>query len=33
MFIAEFAAHNAPLSTDWNIDEAFVVPNGAGPPT
>jgi hypothetical protein len=33
VFIAEFAAHTAPLSTDWYVDEAVLVPNGAGPPT
>jgi len=33
VFIAEFANHSAPLSTDWYIDEAVIVPNGASPPS
>jgi hypothetical protein len=33
VFIAEFASHTAPLSTDWYVDEGVVVPNRAGPPT
>jgi hypothetical protein len=33
VFIAEFANHASPLSTDWYIDEAVVVPNGVSPPS
>jgi hypothetical protein len=33
VFLAEFANHSAPLTTDWYIDEAVVVPNGVSPPS
>jgi hypothetical protein len=32
VFIAEFANHSAPLTTDWYIDQAVVVPVGAPAP-
>jgi hypothetical protein len=32
VFIAEFANHNAALSTDWYIDEAVLFPSGAPAP-
>ena len=33
VYIAEFATHVSPLSTDWFIDEAVMVPTGAPQPT
>jgi hypothetical protein len=33
VYIAEFATHVSPLSTDWYIDEAVIVPSGAPAPT
>jgi hypothetical protein len=33
VFIAEFANHSAPLTTDWYIDQAVMFPTGAAAPS
>lgn len=32
-FVAEFHSHTSPLSTDWFVDEAMLLPAGSPPPT